>query len=67
MKAYHKRLLSVLVTMVLLLSVLGCAVCAMHSVGAPLTAPVTPPRRGNRDILLRMPMKYQKARAFFAK
>lgn len=53
--------------MTLLGCVLGCALCTMHAVGAPLTAPVTPPRRGNPDILLRMPMRYQKARAFFAK
>ena len=46
---------------------LGCAVCAMQSIGSPLTAPVAPHRRGNPDILLRMPMQHQKARAFFAK
>ena len=56
-----------LYAMALLLGVLGCALCAMHSVGVPLTAPLTPPRRGNPDILVRLPMKYQKARAFFAK
>ena len=56
-----------LYAMVLLLGVLLCALCAMNSVGSPLTAPLTPPRRGNPDIFLRLPMKYQKARAFFAK
>ncbi|MBR4039283.1 MAG: spore germination protein [Clostridia bacterium] len=56
-----------LYAMVLLLGVLLCALCATNSAGSPLTAPLTPPRRGNPDILLRMPMKYQKARTFFAK
>ncbi len=56
-----------LYAMTLLLGALLCALCAMHSVGSPLTAPLTPPRRGNHDIFLRLPMKYQKARAFFAK
>ena len=56
-----------LYAMVLLLGVLLCAVCAASSVCSPLTAPLTPPRRGNHDVFLRMPMKYQKARAFFAK
>ena len=53
--------------MTLLLAVLGCALCTMQSVTAPLTSPLTPPRRGNPDIFLRLPMQYQKARAFFAK
>lgn len=52
--------------MALLLAALLCALCAMESVSSPLTAPVTPPRRANPDFLLRLPMKYQKARAFFA-
>ena len=56
-----------LYAMCLLLACLLCALCAMRSVGSPLTAPLAPKRRGNRDILLRLPMKYQKARAFFAK
>jgi len=56
-----------LYAMALLACALLCALCAMHSVGSPLTAPLTPPRRGNPDIFLRLPMKYQKARAFFAK
>ena len=56
-----------LYAMVLLLGVLLCALCAMQSIGAPLTAPLTPPRRCNPDIFFRLPMKYQKARAFFAK
>ena len=46
---------------------LGCALCAMSSLGSPLTAPLTPHRRGNPDIFLRLPLKFQKARAFFAK
>ena len=53
--------------MLMLFAVLLCALCRMNSVGSPLAAPMTPPRRGNPDILLRLPMKYQKARAFFAK
>ena len=52
--------------MALLLCALLCALCAMDSVGSPLTAPAAPPRRANPDILLRLPMKFQKARAFFA-
>lgn len=51
----------------LVLLVLGCALCCTQSVGSPLTAPVTPPRRANPDILLRLPLRWQKARAFFAK
>lgn len=56
-----------LYAMTLLLVLLLCAVCAMQSVGSPLTAPITPPRRMNPDFLVRLPMTYQKARAFFAK
>ncbi len=56
-----------LFAMALLLVFLLCAACAMRSVGSPLTAPVTPPRRANPDFLVRLPMKFQKARAFFAK
>ncbi|MGN0775539.1 MAG: spore germination protein [Candidatus Ventricola sp.] len=55
-----------LYAMALLLVCLLCAMCAMNSVGSPLTAPITPPRRANPDFLVRLPMKYQKARAFFA-
>ena len=51
----------------LLFAVLGCALCSMQSVTSPLTAPLTPPRPGNPDIFLRLPMQFQKARAFFAK
>lgn len=51
----------------LVLCVLLCALCSMHSLSAPLTAPLTPPRRGNPDLFLRLPMRYQKAKAFFAK
>jgi len=53
--------------MALLLLSLLCALCAMESVSSPLTAPVTPRRPGNPDILVRLPMTFQKARAFFAK
>ena len=53
--------------MALLLFVLLSALLAMDSVGAPLTAPLSPPRRANPDILIRLPIRYQKARAFFAK
>lgn len=56
-----------LYTMSLLLIALLCAMCAMQSTGSPLCAPLTPPRRANRDFLLRLPMRYQKARAFFAR
>ena len=51
----------------LTLCALLCALCRMSSLGAPLTAPVAPPRRRNPDILLRLPLQFQKARAFFAK
>ena len=50
----------------LVLLPLGCALCRMESISSPLTAPVTPPRRANRDILLRAPLWKMKARAFFA-
>ena len=43
------------------------ALCATNSIGVPLTAPVTPGRPGNPDIILRLPLRFQKARAFFAK
>ena len=56
-----------LYAMALLLLCLLCAMCAMNSIGSPLTAPLTPPRRANPDFLVRLPMKFQKARAFFAK
>ena len=55
-----------LYAMALLLLCLLCAACAMNSIGSPLTAPITPPRRANPDFLVRLPMKYQRARAFFA-
>ena len=55
-----------LYVMTLLLLLLLCALLRMDSVGSPLTAPVSPPRRGNPDILLRLPARLQKARAFFA-
>ena len=53
--------------MALLTLCMVTAMCAMHSIGSPLTAPVTPDREGNPDIVLRLPLKFQKARAFFAK
>ena len=43
-----------------------CAACAMNSIGSPLTAPLTPHRRHSPDLLLRLPLRFQKARAFFA-
>ncbi|MBQ2947990.1 MAG: spore germination protein [Clostridia bacterium] len=56
-----------LYAMSLLLVCLLCALCGMESISSPLTAPLAPPRRANPDILLRLPMRFQKARAFFAK
>lgn len=53
--------------MALLALCMACRLCTLHSLGAPLTAPLTPRRPGNPDILLRFPLKFQKARAFFAK
>ena len=53
--------------MALLALCMACRLCTLHSLGAPLTAPLTPHRPGNPDILLRFPLKFQKARAFFAK
>ena len=55
-----------LYAMALLLVFLLCAACAMRSVGSPLTAPLTPHRRHSPDFLLRLPLRFQKARAFFA-
>ena len=53
--------------MALLGLALLCAACAMRSVGSPLTAPLTPRRPGNPDLLIRFPLWRQKARAFFAR
>ena len=53
--------------MALLGLALLCAACAMRSVGSPLTAPFTPKRPGNPDLLIRFPLWRQKARAFFAR
>lgn len=50
--------------MALLGLALLCAACAMRSVGSPLTAPLTPKRPGNPDLLIRFPLWRQKARAF---
>ena len=47
--------------------VLLCALVSMRSLGSPLTAPVSPHRPSNPDILLRLPIQFQKARAFFAR
>ncbi len=55
-----------LYAMGLLTLALLCLLCAMTSLGAPLTAPVTPRRKRNPDILLRLPQKMQRARAFFS-
>ena len=52
--------------MVLLGLCLLCAACAMRSLGSPLTAPLTPHRPGNPDLLIRFPLWFQKARGFFA-
>ncbi|MBR2942951.1 MAG: hypothetical protein IKB82_06080, partial [Clostridia bacterium] len=52
--------------LLLVLLALLCALCRMESIASPLTAPLTPPRRGNPDILVRLPLRFQKARAFFA-
>ena len=52
--------------MVLLGLCLLCAACAMRSLGSPLTAPLTPHRPGNPDLLIRFPLWCQKARGFFA-
>lgn len=46
---------------------LACGACMLSSAGSPLTAPVTPRRPHNPDIFLRLPLRFQKARAFFAK
>lgn len=56
-----------LYAMGLLTLAMAAALCGMRSIGSPLTAPVTPERPGNPDILLRLPLRFQKARAFFAK
>ena len=43
-----------------------CLLCAMTSIGSPLAAPVAPSRHRNPDILLRLPLRLQKAAAFFS-
>jgi len=50
----------------LVLLVLTSALFGMQSIASPLTAPVAPPRRKNGDVLLRLPLFMQRARAFFA-
>ena len=61
MKQHIKTIIIVLLLLALLSSLL-----MMDSAGSPLTAPLSPPRRHNPDILLCMPAQLQKARAFFA-
>ena len=48
------------------LLVLACALFGMRSVTSPLTAPVSPPRKRNMDVFIRLPLPFQRARAFFA-
>ena len=48
------------------LLVLACALFGMQSVTSPLTAPVSPPRKRNMDVFIRLPLPFQRARAFFA-
>ena len=55
-----------LYAMLLVLLALSCALLRMQSIGSQLTAPVSPPRPGNPDLLLRMPLRFQRAKAFFA-
>ena len=43
-----------------------CLLLAMTSLGSPLAAPVAPRRIRNPDILLRLPVFRQKAKAFYA-
>ena len=62
----NTRLGEGLYLMVLLGLCLLCAACAMRSLGSPLTAPLTPHRPGNPDLLIRFPLWFQKARGFFA-
>ena len=40
--------------------------CRMTSLGSPLIAPLSPARPANEDIFLRLPLWYQKVRAFFS-
>ena len=44
----------------------GALLCRMTSLGAPLLAPATPKRPGNADLLVRMPIWYQRTRGFFS-
>ncbi len=50
----------------LLTLALICLLFAMTSIGSPLAAPVAPGRRRNPDILLRLPLRLQRAAAFFS-
>lgn len=51
----------------LLTLALLCLTCAMTSLGSPLTAPLSPARPRNPDLLLRLPLAFQRARAFFSR
>jgi len=55
-----------LFAMALLTLAMLCLLCAMTSLGSPLAAPLSPPRRRNPDILLRLPLRMQRAAAFFS-
>lgn len=55
-------LYGVLVMLVLYLALL----CRMTSLGSPLVAPLAPDRPANEDIFVRLPLWYQKVRAFFS-
>ena len=50
----------------LVLLALTCALFGMQSLPSPLTAPAAPPRRKNMDLLVRLPLRWQRAQAFFA-
>lgn len=51
---------------VLLLLLFLCLLCRMTSLGSPLVAPLAPRRPANQDIFLRLPLWFQKTRAFFS-
>ena len=55
-----------LYALALLSLALLCLLLSMTSLGAPLAAPVVPRRMKNPDILLRLPLPFQRAKAFFS-
>ena len=55
-----------LYALALLSLALLCLLLSMTSLGSPIAAPIVPRRMKNPDILLRLPLPFQRAKAFFS-